>query len=101
MAVAKEPAAPISLIEEASIEGLKVVLSKEVLRVTFKKQDDTIRTFDCTLNPEFLPPLPVKEGVEAKPAAPPKLSRNIKVFVIGEGWKSFNSDTLIDISRLP
>lgn len=96
----KEPVAPISLIEEASIEGLKVVLAKEVLRVTFRKQDDTIRTFDCTLCPEYLPPMPVKEGAEAKPPAPPRLSRNIKVFVIGEGWKSFNSDTLISIARL-
>ena len=96
----KEPAAPISLIEEASIEGLKVVLSKEVLRVTFYKQDQTVRTFDCTLCPDYIPSMPVKEGAEAKPSAPPKLSRNIKVFVIGEGWKSFNSDTLIDIDRL-
>jgi len=94
----KEPVLPISLVEEALIEGLKVLLSREILSVSFNKVDGAARTMICTLNPAYLPPIEVKEGVE-KAVTAPKLSRNIKVFVIGEGWKSFNSDTLTSLSR--
>lgn len=94
----KETVLPISLVEEALIEGLKVLLSREVLSVSFNKVDGTARTMICTLNPAYLPPIEVKEGANG-PATAPKLSRNIKVFVIGEGWKSFNSDTLTGLSR--
>jgi hypothetical protein len=57
--------------------------------VTFNKKDGSERVMDCTLQPELLPPLPIKEDEET--AKPKKENLDVvSVYDIkAQGWRSF------------
>lgn len=54
--------------------------------VTFNKKDGSERVMTCSLQPELLPPAPVKESTTAKKENP----NNISVYdLTAQGWRSF------------
>jgi hypothetical protein len=54
--------------------------------VTFNKKDGAERVMTCSLQPELLPPTPVKESATAKKENP----NNISVYdLTAQGWRSF------------
>ena len=56
--------------------------------ITFTKKDGTERVMKCTLVPEQLPPVVVKEGAESKPRKESETS--IRVYDIEvKDWRSF------------
>lgn len=89
------------LIEALSI-GLKELLKNGVYQVRFKKSSDgSIRDMTCTLKPDMLPPVEVKEvkegaGVKVKTPNPYVVS----VYEVGNDWRAFKTDSIIDISKI-
>ena len=80
------------LSQRLAIEGF---LETNEVRVTFKKDDGTIRVMRCTRNPEkFKHLLPVRE--ERTPYTQ-KSDKQVRVWDLdANGWRSFNVDTMID-----
>ena len=68
---------------------LKDALHTNIVDVTFIKKDGTERLMKCTLNPEILPKVEIKESAE--PAKPRKESTtSIRVFDTEKNeWRSF------------
>ena len=54
--------------------------------VTFNKKDGEQRVMNCSLQPELLPPAPVKESTTAKK----ENLNNVSVYdLTAQGWRSF------------
>ena len=69
--------------------SLMSLLKKGPVVVHFVKEDGSERVMECTLQPELLPPMPVKEDVET--AKPKKENLDVvSVYDIkAQGWRSF------------
>ena len=69
------------------------LLKEEVLKVVFQKKDGTVRSMECTLRSDTVPPLE-SEG---------KKTPNEEVIPCWDlekkGWRSFRVDSIIDIHR--
>ena len=75
---------------------LKGVLSTGPLTVVFTKVDGTERVMRCTLNPEELPPVVIKEG--AKPRKETTSTKALRVFDLEKKeWRSF---TIKNVKRI-
>jgi hypothetical protein len=74
-------------------DELKSVLQLNVANVTFTKKNGDKRVLNCTLIPDHLPAIEVKEGEE-------KTERKVNTDVLSvwdlenEGWRSFRLDSL-------
>ena len=63
--------------------------------VTFNKKDGTERVMTCSLQPELLPPMPVKESTTAKK----ENLNNLSVYdLTAQGWRSFVVKNVTNIS---
>lgn len=63
--------------------------------VTFNKKDGEQRVMNCSLQPELLPPMPVKESTTAKK----ENLNNLSVYdLTAQGWRSFIVKNVTNIS---
>ena len=76
---------------------MKGALKTNVVDVTFTKKDGTERLMKCTLDPEILPKVEIKEGAE--PAKTRKESTtSMRVFDIEKNeWRSFTIKSVKNI----
>ena len=75
-------------------DWLTGLLESTVIVVTFQKKDGTTRVMKCTLKPDSIPPVVVKEGKE------PRKQSDTTVVVYdleAEGWRSFALKSIISI----
>jgi hypothetical protein len=73
---------------------LRGLLHSNIVNVTFTKVDGTERTMKCTLNPEFLPAVPVTEAKKERKVSP----TSIAVFEVDlKEWRSFR---VADVKRI-
>lgn len=87
------------VIQEFYQQLIEDHIHKDIVTVTFTKQNGATRVMQCTLNPDFIPQTPVD------PDAPPKTKRVVKdnpeilrVYDIEEnGWRSFRWDSVIGV----
>jgi len=84
--------------DAATQQWMKDMLHEGVAEVIFTKKDGTERVMRCTLKPELLPTVEVKESDETKPArATP--ADSLAVFdVEAQGWRSFRYDSVKEFS---
>jgi hypothetical protein len=77
---------------------LRSILKTETVTVTFTKKDGTERVMNCTLNPEVIPPIEIKESIE--PKKPRKESTtSIRVFDTDiKEWRSFTTKSITQLS---
>ena len=75
------------------INDLRDLLSKEVLVITFRKKDNSLRTMICTTRSEFLP------GATDDYVNNSQISDTIVTVwdVENDGWRSFRFDSLNSI----
>jgi hypothetical protein len=67
------------------------LLKEQVLTVTFRKKDGTMRDMVCTLQPDMLPKQEIKEGHFSRPIN----LDVIKVFDLeAKAWRSFRVDSI-------
>jgi len=65
------------------------------MTVTFNKKDGEQRVMKCTLQPELLPPVPIKESTKTKK----ENDSVISVYDLNaEGWRSFIVKNVTNIS---
>lgn len=70
----------------AFTEWLKGALKTNVVDVTFTKKDGTERLMKCTLDPEILPKVEIKEDVKPRKES----TTSMRVFDIEKNeWRSF------------
>ena len=70
-------------------QWIKAMLAMGPVTVTFTKKDGTDRVMKCTLKPEDLPPMPVKEDKEEKTDRK-KSDTSLAVYDLeAQGWRSF------------
>lgn len=84
-------------------EDLKRKLQQGVVVVEFIKKDGTHRKMTCTLNQDFIPVEPVKEG--ADPNSPTKARKaSIEAQPVydieSNGWRSFRWDAVQDYTTI-
>jgi hypothetical protein len=84
--------------DAATQQWMKDMLHEGIVEVIFTKKDGTERVMRCTLKPELLPTVEVKESDENKPArATP--ADSLAVFdVEAQGWRSFRFDSVKEFS---
>jgi hypothetical protein len=82
----------------ASLENwLRGILHINPVTVTFTKKDGTERVMRCTLQPELLPKVELKEG--AKPRK--ESSASIRVFDLDKNeWRSFTVKSIKNIQTV-
>jgi hypothetical protein len=69
---------------------VKDVLVKDLVEVTFTKINGDERVMTCTLQPETLPQVVIKEGEEKKERVIKNPENSLAVFdTKAEGWRSF------------
>ena len=79
---------------DAEVNYLKELLANNKMTIEFTKSDGTLRKMFCTLMPDELPKIEVKED------APPKKKRKAKPEVISvydlekKGWRSFRIESI-------
>jgi hypothetical protein len=77
-------------------DELKSTLQANVANVTFTKKNGDKRVLNCTLIPDYLPAIEVKEGEE-------KAERKVNTDALAvwdlenKGWRSFRLDTLENV----
>ena len=76
-------------------EWLKGVLKTEIVTVTFTKKDGTERVMNCTLNPDIVPKVEVKE--DAKPRKVSETTMRVFDTDIKE-WRSFTTKSIKHLS---
>lgn len=75
------------------LKGMLQVNDK--VTVTFNKKDGTERVMNCTLNPEHLPKVEVKEGAESKRK---KSEDVLAVYDLdAKGWRSFTIKSVTSV----
>jgi hypothetical protein len=74
---------------------LRTVLKTDTVTVTFTKKDGTERVMNCTLNPDIVPKVEIKEG--SKPRKESETS--IRVFDTDiKEWRSFTVKSIKQLS---
>ena len=80
------------------IQHLKNLLRESTLTVCFNKKDGTVRTMQCTLNPDLLPVVDMQEGDEVKKEKKQN-DESIAVWDLEKNaWRSFRFDSVIFFS---
>jgi len=80
------------------IQHLKNLLRESTLTVCFNKKDGTVRTMQCTLNPDSLPVVDKQEGDEVKKEKKQN-DESIAVWDLEKNaWRSFRFDSVISYS---
>jgi len=74
---------------------LRAILKTETITITFTKKDGTERVMNCTLNPDIVPKVEVKEDVK-----PRKVSETtMRVFDTDiKEWRSFTTKSIKHLS---
>jgi hypothetical protein len=79
-------------------DEMKDLLQNNVSNVTFTKKNGEQRVMKCTLMPEHLPPLEVKEGTSEKEV-------NTEVLAVWDiekdAWRSFRIDSVTNFDICP
>jgi hypothetical protein len=79
-------------------QHLKNLLHESTLTVCFNKKDGTVRTMQCTLNPDFLPVVDKQEGDEVKKEKKQN-DESIAVWDLEKNaWRSFRFDSVVSYS---
>jgi len=82
------------MIEKSPKELFTEALKENVCKVTFTKVNGELREMTCTLMPDKLPPIVVKEGDTTKAEKAPN-PNTVAVFVTDiKEWRSFRIDSL-------
>ena len=82
------------------VERLRKELHENVIDIKFLKKNGEERAMKCTWNMDFIPKAdqPAADTGEAKP----KKEKNENLLVVydveKEGWRSFNADSLIEVT---
>ena len=88
-------------MSKVTYEEMKDFLQNSVSNVTFTKKDGTVRVMKCTLMPEHLPPVEVKESKEGET----ERKVNTEVLAVwdldNEGWRSFRLDSIQNFDVVP
>ena len=75
-------------------DEIKNLVQRNHVLVTFTKKDGTERVMRCTLQPEDLPPIEVKESKEPK-------KENLDILSVYDldkkGWRSFRVDSVTEV----
>jgi hypothetical protein len=80
---------------------VKDVLVKDLVEVTFTKINGDERVMTCTLQPETLPKVVIKEGEEKKERVIKNPENSLEVFdTKAEGWRSFLIRNITSVKRL-
>lgn len=85
---------------KVTYDEMKDFLQHSVSNVTFTKKNGDQRIMKCTLMPEHLPPIEVKEGEE-------KAERKVNTDVLAvwdldsKGWRSFRLDSIVTFDVVP
>lgn len=78
-------------LDEVGREGVRNILRRNILDVTFTKADGSTRIMKCTLDEQHIPQFEKKEGSKTKKMNPDVCS----VWdVQNQGWRSFRWDSL-------
>lgn len=81
---------------------VKDVLVKDLVEVTFTKINGDERVMTCTLQPETLPKVVIKEGEEKKERVIKNPENSLAVFdVTANGWRSFVIKNIKSINLSP
>ena len=81
---------------------VKDVLVKDLVEVTFTKINGDERVMTCTLQPETLPKVVIKEGEEKKERVIKHPENSLAVFdTKAEGWRSFLIRNITSINTTP
>lgn len=87
-------------MSKVTYDEMKDFLQNTVSNVTFTKKNGDQRIMKCTLMPEHLPPVEVKEGAEQT-----EKKVNTEVLAVwdleAEGWRSFRLDSVINFDTVP
>jgi hypothetical protein len=79
-------------------QHLKNLLRESTLTVCFNKKDGTVRTMQCTLNPDILPVVDKQEGDEVKKEKKQN-DESIAVWDLEKNtWRSFRFDSVVSYS---
>jgi hypothetical protein len=88
-------------MSKVTYEDMKDFLQNSVSNVTFTKKDGSTRIMKCTLMPEHLPAVEVKEDTEEKT----EKAVNTSVLAVwdlqAEGWRSFRIDSITNFDVVP
>jgi len=82
----------------ATNKWMKDMLHEGVAEVVFTKKDGTERTMYCTLKPELLPVVQVKNLDESKTVRATSTDSLAVFDVEAQAWRSFKYDSVIDFS---
>jgi len=82
-------------VAETWIRG---VLHTHKVTVTFTKKDGEERVMNCTLNPEFLPVVPVTEAVSEKPERKQSTTSIVVYDLDLQAWRSFTTKNVTKVS---
>ena len=83
---------------EKTKDTLKEQLKNNILLVTFRKTDDTIRDMKCTLMESYLPKVEITETTEKTKKGNPNI---VSVWDLDKNsWRSFRLDSIIKIETV-
>ena len=81
---------------------VKDVLVKDLVEVTFTKINGDERIMTCTLQPDTLPKVVVKEGEEKKERVIKNPEKSLAVYdTKAEGWRSFLIRNIKSVNTTP
>jgi len=81
-------------------DWLQDLLKTNTVTVTFTKKDGTDRVMNCTLNPDMLPVVELKEDMIPKPERK-KSTTTIAVYDIdSNGWRSFTIKSITNVATM-